>query len=167
MAGCTRCQTCKVTYAAGVIVFFMALMIEGDLVHPCDTPLFIAGIDDDIVRLSPGLNGDIFHLFDFQLFSGIMASGTPERACIHLFRLRLLMTIDTGKMGGKPHGDHFFRIVTFRLFFMTIPAGAFFPLGIEQLPVFLVIFVVAAITFVLLGTIMSKMEGFVEPHGDP
>ena len=123
------------------------MLYEVITVHPCDTPFFIAGFDDDIIRLSPFQPGGICHLFDFQLLFCIMASGAPKRACIHVFCSHLLMTIGTGKMRGKPHGDHFFRTITFRLFFVAVPAGAFFPFGIEQLLAFLVIFVVAPITF--------------------
>ena len=167
MASCTRLQAWVVTYTAGVVVFFVALMAEWNLIHPGDASFFIAGFDDDIIRLPSIQPGDIFHFFDFQLLLGIMASGAPKRARIHVFRASLLMTIDTGKMGGKPHGDHFYHIITFRLFFMTIPAGAFFPFGIEKLLTFLVIFVVAAITFIILSTVMSEMKGFVKPHGNP
>jgi hypothetical protein len=96
-----------------------------------------------------------------------MASGAPNRTGNHLFGLGLLMTIDTGQMGGYPHGRGFFLIVDEGLFFMTIPAGTLFSFGIKEFLALFVKFVVAAFTLILLGTVMSKVEGFVETESNP
>jgi hypothetical protein len=53
MAGDTRFQACKVTHAAGIVIFFVGLVAERDPHHCGGAILFVAGFDQDIIRLSP------------------------------------------------------------------------------------------------------------------
>ena len=66
-------------------------------------------------------------------------------------------------MGGFPEGDAFF----FKLLLVAIAAGAFLPLGIDQLLGLFVVFVVTLAAFILLSLGVPVMEGFVHTDRCP
>ena len=168
-----------VTFFTGIGQFLMSLVVEWDKIHTCFllkllrlVQCLVACFNHDHIRLFPLNPGNRINLLYLLLFSKIMTTAALNRSIFLFFLfLSLHMTIHTVGMRCNLHGT----CVILLNFLVAITARCLFILWMNQFFGFLVVFMMAPVTYIFIrrnfclfqGVCMAVMQRLIHSNRLP